>query len=130
MIGIRIRGFHGLPAVLLPYLLLAQQQPLVLHDGTPVRLRLNRNLSSADSTVGETADFEVLEDVKIGDTLVIARGGTAIATVTAAQSKRRMARGGERDNKNYYFLPPDRDKGWRTGVKGKQTRRAHPAAHG
>jgi hypothetical protein len=60
MIGIGIRRFHGLPAVLLPCLLLAQQQPLVLHDGTPVRLRLNRNLSSADSTVGETADFEVL----------------------------------------------------------------------
>jgi hypothetical protein len=107
MIGIRIRGFHALPAMLLPCLLLAQQ-PLVLHDGTPVRLRLNRNLSSADATVGESADFEVLEDVIIGDMLVIARGGTAIATVTAAQSKRRMARGGKIDiNIDYVRLVND-----------------------
>jgi hypothetical protein len=70
---------------------------LVLHDATPVRLRLNRNLSSADAKEGETADFEVLDDVKIGDTLIVARGGTAIATVTQAQKKRRMARGGKLD---------------------------------
>jgi hypothetical protein len=78
-------------------LMLAADEPLVLHDATPVRLRLNRNLSSADAKVGETADFEVLEDVKIGDALIIARGGTAIATVTEAQKKRRMARGGKLD---------------------------------
>jgi hypothetical protein len=83
-----------LPAMLLPWILQAQQ-PFVLHDGTPIRLRLNRNLSSADAKVGESADFEVLEDVKIGDTLIVARGGTAIGTVTEAQSKRRMARGGK-----------------------------------
>ena len=88
----------ALSATLLSMLTFAQQpQPIVVHDGTPVRLRLNRNLSSADAKVGENADFEVLEDVKVGDTLVIARGGTAIATVTQAQSKRRMARGGKLD---------------------------------
>jgi hypothetical protein len=82
------------PAMLLPWISQAQQ-PFMLHDGTPIRLRLNRNLSSADAKVGESADFEVLEDVKIGDTLIIARGGSAIGTVTEAQSKRRMARGGK-----------------------------------
>ena len=81
---------------------------IVVHDGTPVRLRLNRNLSSADAKVGDTADFEVLEDVKVGDTLVIARGGMAIATVTQAQSKRRMARGGKLDvNIDYVRLVND-----------------------
>jgi len=73
------------------------QDPLVIQDSTPVKLRLTRNLSSADAKVGETVDFEVLEDVKVGDTLIIARGGTAIATVTQAQPKRRMARGGKLD---------------------------------
>jgi hypothetical protein len=68
-----------------------------LHDETPVRLRLNRNVSSADATVGESVDFEVLDDLKIDEVLVIARGGTAIATVTQAQAKRRMARGGKLD---------------------------------
>lgn len=73
------------------------QPQLILHDATPVRLRLSRNLSSADTTVGETADFEVLDDVKIDDVLVVARGATAIATVTQAQHKKRMARGGKLD---------------------------------
>lgn len=68
---------------------------LILHDATPIRLRLNRNLSSADATVGENVDFEVLDDVKVGDTLVVSRGAVAIGTVTEAQAKRRMARGGK-----------------------------------
>jgi hypothetical protein len=66
-----------------------------LHDGTPVRLRLSRNLSSADSKTGDTVDFEVLEDVKVDDLLLIARGATAIGTVTEAEAKKRMARGGK-----------------------------------
>jgi hypothetical protein len=69
----------------------------VLHDATPVRLRLTRNLSLDDATVGETVDFEVLDEAKINDTLVIARSGTAIATVTKAESKKRMALGGKLD---------------------------------
>jgi hypothetical protein len=70
---------------------------LVVPDGTPVHLRLARNLSSADAKTGETVDFEVLEDVKIDDTLVVARGAVAIATVTEAEHKKRMARGGKLD---------------------------------
>ena len=68
-----------------------------MHDATPVRLRLGRNLSSADAHVGESVDFEVLEDVAVDDILVIPRGATAIATVTQAEHKRRMARGGKLD---------------------------------
>ncbi len=48
-----------------------------MHDGTPVRLRLARNLSSADARTGETVDLEVVEDVKLGDTVVIARNSAA-----------------------------------------------------
>jgi len=72
-------------------------ETLILHDGTPVRLRLTRNLSSADAKTGDTVDFEVLDDVKANDVLVIARGASAIATVTQAEAKRRMARGGKLD---------------------------------
>jgi hypothetical protein len=70
---------------------------LILHDGTPVKLRLTRNLSSADAKTGDKLAFEVLEDVKVDDTLVIARGATAIGTLTDAQAKRRTARGGKLD---------------------------------
>lgn len=73
------------------------KQPLAfgLEEGTPVKLRLTRNLSSADDKTGDRVDFDVLEDVKVKDLLIIPRGGIAWATVTEAQPKRRMARGGK-----------------------------------
>src|SRR5258708_35843595 len=75
------------------------KQPLAfgLEDGTPIKLRLTRNLSSADATTGDRVDFEVLEDIKVNDVIVVPRGGLALATVTEAQHKRRMARGGKLD---------------------------------
>jgi hypothetical protein len=33
----------------------------VLEEGTPVRLRINRTISSADEHTGDNVDFEVLE---------------------------------------------------------------------
>ncbi len=73
------------------------KQPLAfgLEDATPVRLRITRNISSADAQVNETVDFEVLEEVKVHDVIVIPRGGTAWGTVTEAQPKRRMGRAGK-----------------------------------
>jgi hypothetical protein len=73
------------------------KQPLAfgLEDGTPIKLRLTRNVSSADATTGDRVDFEVLEEVKVKDVIVVPRGGLALATVTEAQHKRRMARGGK-----------------------------------
>lgn len=68
-----------------------------LEDGTPVKLRLTRNLSSASEKKGDTVDFEVVEDLNVSGVLVIPRGSTAWATITEAQPKRRMARGGKLD---------------------------------
>jgi len=72
-------------------------QPLQLEDGTPVKIRIARTVSSADAHVGETVDFEVLEEVRVGSLLIIPKGGVAWGTVTEAQSKRRMVRGGKLD---------------------------------
>jgi hypothetical protein len=69
----------------------------VLEEGTPVRLRINRTISSADEHAGDNVDFEVLDDISVNGTLVIPKGGLAFATVTEAQAKRRMARGGKLD---------------------------------
>jgi PEGA domain len=73
------------------------KQPLAfgLEDSTPVKLRINRTMSSGDAQLNETVDFEVLEEVKVHDVIVISRGGTAWGTVTEAQPKRRMGRGGK-----------------------------------
>jgi len=80
----------------------------VLQDATPVKLRINRTVSSADAHVGDTVDFEVLEDVLVNGVLVIPKGGLAFATVTEAQAKRRMARGGHLDiNIDYVRLTDD-----------------------
>jgi len=77
----------------------------VLEDDTPVRLRLNRTVSSADAHVGDTVDFETVDDITLNGTLIIPKGGLAFATVTEAQPKRRMARGGKLDiNINYVKL--------------------------
>jgi hypothetical protein len=75
------------------------REPLAfgLQDGTPLKLRVNRNLSSADSKTGETIDFEVLEDVMIGETVVIARGSSALGTITRGKPKGRMGKGGKLD---------------------------------
>src|SRR6266478_1004368 len=67
----------------------------VLEDSIPVKLRINRTISSADCHVGDTVDFEVVQDVSVNGTLVVPKGGLAFATVTEAQAKRRMARGGK-----------------------------------
>jgi hypothetical protein len=73
------------------------KQPLVfgLEDGTPVKLKLNRTVSSADAHVNDTVDFDVLEQVTVHDKIVISRGSIALGTVTEAEPKRRMARGGK-----------------------------------
>jgi hypothetical protein len=72
-----------------------QPLPFGLEDGTPVKLRINRTISSADAHVNETIDFEVLEEVKVHDAIVIPRGGMAWGTVTEVQPKRRMGRAGK-----------------------------------
>jgi hypothetical protein len=68
-----------------------------LEDGTPIKLRLTRNLSSATDKKGDTVDFEVLEDVMANGVIVVPRGGVAWATITDAEPKKRMGRGGKLD---------------------------------
>src|ERR1700734_2845251 len=75
----------------------ALKQPLAfgLEDGTPVKLKLNRTISSADAHVNDTVDFEVIEQVNVHNEIVIPRGAIALGPVTEAEPKRRMARGGK-----------------------------------
>jgi hypothetical protein len=68
-----------------------------LQDGTPVRLRLQRTITSAHAQVNEQIDFDTLDDVKVNGVSIIPKGSIAWGTITAAQSKRRMARGGKLD---------------------------------
>jgi hypothetical protein len=89
----------------------------VLEEETPVRLRSNRTISSADAHVGDTLDFEVLDDITVNGTLVIPKGGLAFATVTEARAKRRMARGGKLDINIDYVKLVDGEKAALRAVK-------------
>jgi hypothetical protein len=68
---------------------------LIVEEGTPLRLRLNRNLSSAEAKTGDRVDFEVLDPVKLGDTVVVEQGALAWATITDAEHKKTMGRAGK-----------------------------------
>ncbi len=66
-----------------------------LDDGTPVTLRISQTVSSADARVNDRVQFEVIDEVRVADTLVIPRDGIAWGTVTEARHRRRLGRGGK-----------------------------------
>jgi hypothetical protein len=66
----------------------ALPSPHTLLDGTPVKLRLSQSISSADTKVGQEVPFEVVEEIKVDDIVVLPKGATAIANVTEAEHRR------------------------------------------
>jgi hypothetical protein len=66
-------------------------------DGTAVKLRLSQNLSSEKNKKGEEVAFEVTEEVDVQGVPVILKGTQAIATITNAEPKKSMGRGGKLD---------------------------------
>ena len=76
------------------FVLAAAAQLRTLQDGTPVRLRLNRTVSSAATHVGETVDFEVTEPVINQNYVAIPKGAVALGRVTRVEAKRRFGRAG------------------------------------
>jgi hypothetical protein len=68
-----------------------------LEDGTPVKLKLLRDLSSAKERAGEPVEFEVIEEIRAGDALIVKQGARAFGTVVQARPARRMGRTGKLD---------------------------------
>src|SRR5216683_654733 len=89
-----------------------------LAEDTPVRMKLTRTMSSSDAKVNDKVDFEILEDVRVGDVIVIQHGGIAIATVTEAQPKRRMGRAGKLNMNIDYVQLVSGEKASLRAVKG------------
>src|SRR6267154_6687814 len=71
--------------------------PNTLQDGTAIKLRLAENLTSATAKAGQQVSFEVVEEVDVEGVPVIAQGAQARATVTTAETKKSMGRGGKLD---------------------------------
>jgi len=69
----------------------------VLQNGTAVKMRLTENLTSATAKMGQQVSFEVLDEVDLMGVAVIAKGAQGLATVTTAETKKSMGRGGKLD---------------------------------
>jgi hypothetical protein len=95
----------------------APPQPHTLLDGTPIKLRISQTISSADAKVGQEVPFEVIEDVKVDDIIVLAKGSTAIGNVTDANPKRSMGRAGKLDISISYARLADQEKAALRAVK-------------
>jgi hypothetical protein len=68
---------------------------IILPNQTAVHFKLQKSLSSATAHVGDEVNFEVTQDVVIRGVTVIHKGAAAVGTVTEAEPKRRMGRGGK-----------------------------------
>ena len=68
---------------------------VIIPDGTRIRVRLEQNLSSESTEVGQVVDFAVTQEVRVGDGVVIASGAPAQGSIIQAEAKRRMGRGGK-----------------------------------
>lgn len=89
-----------------------------LSEDTPVKLKLTRTMSSKDAKPNEKVDFEVLEDIKVNDLIVVKHGAMAIGTVTDAHPKRSMGRGGKLDINIDYVQLVSGEKAPLRAVKG------------
>src|ERR1017187_6906037 len=59
----------------------AQTVTVTVRDGTPVRLSLQADISSATSTVGQSIPFRVLDDVIVNNMVVIPGGSPAVGHI-------------------------------------------------
>ncbi len=98
----------------------AAPKGFLLEDATPVHLVLSENLSSASAVTGQTVEFEVVDDIVVDDLLVIPRGSTAWATVTDAEHKKHLGRGGKLDLNIDKVRLADGEKALLRGVKDTQ----------
>jgi hypothetical protein len=89
-----------------------------LPEDTAVKLRLMQNLTSKTARVNDKVEFEVIEPVKLGETVVIEQGATAMATVTRATSKKSFGRSGKLDVNIDYVRMVNGDKVNLRAVKG------------
>lgn len=88
----------------------APPPPHTLLDGTPIKLRLSDTISSSNARVNQEVPFAVVEDISVDNVIVIPKGSTAIATVTEAESKKSMGRGGKLNISISYVRLKDQEK--------------------
>jgi hypothetical protein len=79
-------------------------------EGTKVGVRLDQQLSSETSKVGESVQLSVASDVKIGNVVAIKAGTAVIGKVLTAVHEKNMGRAGKLDFSVDAILAPDGEK--------------------
>ena len=75
-----------------------------------MKLRLSETISSASARAGQEIPFEVVEDIRVDDIVVLPKGATAIGAVTEANAKKSMGRGGKLNVSLSYARLKDQEK--------------------
>ncbi len=65
-----------------------------LLKNTPVRVKLTKTISSATARVGDSVDFEVLEDVQVEGVTVLGKGAKVTGSVAESEPKKRFGHSG------------------------------------
>jgi hypothetical protein len=74
-----------------------QERPgaTILPDGTLIELRITKRLSTAQAKVGDVVEFEVVQDVKVGDLVVVPRRALGSGVVALVKPRHRPMRNAE-----------------------------------
>jgi len=67
----------------------------LLRDSTQVALKFAADLNSKTAHEGDPVELLLDEDMKVGETVVVAKGAHAVATVSTAKKAGMMGKGGE-----------------------------------
>jgi hypothetical protein len=67
----------------------------LLKEGIEVPLKFATGISSKTANEGDPVEFVLDDDLKVGDSIVVAKGAHALATVTAAKKAGMMGRPGD-----------------------------------
>ncbi|SPE33830.1 exported hypothetical protein [Candidatus Sulfopaludibacter sp. SbA6] len=64
---------------------------VMIPDGTKVRVRLQEKLTSETAELGQTVDFSVTQEVRVGDAVVVANGARATGSIVKVEQRRLQA---------------------------------------
>ncbi len=70
-------------------------KPLILKSGTPLKLAVSKEVNSSTHDAGDMFGLTVLEDVRVGDTVVIPSGTPASAEITWRTGKGAFGKSGK-----------------------------------
>ena len=90
-----------------------------LKEGTEVNLKFAQDLSSKTAAEDDRVNFELAEDLKVGDVVVAKAGAKAVGTVTRAKKSGMFGKGGELNVRLEYLKVGDSRIRLR-GNKGKE----------